>query len=1503
MAYLVLSNGAVFEGERIGKNADASGELIFTTETEYMKTLTREENKGKIVVSAFPLVGNHGVITDEELGSGAPLGFVVRELCENPSNFRSEGNLNDYLNKKGISGIAGVDTREIIRIIREEGAVSAVICDEIPEKLPQKPEKQAALRSCNAELLYDDNNAAGSRDASIRKVLVIGSGPIVIGQAAEFDYAGAQACRVLREEGINVVLVNSNPATIMTDKNLADEIYLEPLNAETVTRIIEKERPDGLLAGLGGQTGLTIAMQLSKNGTLAKYNVRLLGTDADAIDKAEDRELFRDTMQQIGQPCVPSDVTDNVEGALAIAKKIGYPVIVRPAFTLGGTGGGIAENESELSLIAKNGLDMSPITQVLIEKCIAGWKEIEFETMRDSAGNAIIVCSMENFDPVGIHTGDSIVAAPALTLSDKEYQMLRRASLDIVSSIGIVGGCNCQFALNPSSFEYAVIEVNPRVSRSSALASKATGYPIAKITTKIALGYTLDEIKNDITGVTSALAEPTIDYVVVKFPKWPFDKFTESRRKLGTQMKATGEVMSIGQSFEEAIMKAVRGAEISFDTLNAPPLDNRSVILRLAEQNDRRIFTVFEALKAGVDASEIHEITKIDLWFINKLKNLADFEKKIENGISESDYFKAKKLGYTDTALRRLSGEALLPEHSFSYKMVDTCAARFAAKTPYFYSCCDKDCDSRRFVRSGKPVVMVLGSGPIRIGQGIEFDYSSVHCVWTLREMGYDVVIVNNNPETVSTDYDTADRLYFEPLTPEDVMNIIRVENPVGVVVAFGGQTAIKLTQFLDQNGIKILGTSAESIDMAEDRARFDELLESFAIKRPRGMGVNTVEEALAAAESFGYPVLLRPSYVIGGQNMTISRSPEHTEKYMKAILSGGIENPVLVDKYMPGTELEVDVISDGKDVLIPGIMEHIERAGVHSGDSIAVYPPYNLNDKFLQKVCDCSEKLALAMKTKGLVNIQYLIYDDELYVIEVNPRASRTVPYISKVTNVPMVDLASKVMLGASLRELGYGTGLYRTPPYYAVKVPVFSFEKLNDVNSILGPEMKSTGEVLGIGKTMAEAMFKGLTSAGFTVPSPHNAEKTGVLISVEESDYREIISLAKRFSDAGIALYATTGTAAAIAETGIDVVSVANATENDELSELMESGKLNYIVYTGAVKDATVGDYTRLHRRAMQLGLPCLTSLDTANALADIIESRFTLSNTELVDINAMRLWRQKIRFAKMHSCGNDYIFIENFDGKLTCPESLCVNLCTPHYGIGGDGIVLIEKSSVADAKMRSFNRDGSEGKMAGNSIRCVAKYLYDKGYVRSEFISVETSSGVYRMRLYLRDGKVNSVSVDMGKACLEASALPTTIKEEKIINYPIEIAGSSYNITCVSVGNPHCVVFCDALDGLKLEDIGPSFECAEIFPERINTEFVRVINPATIRLRVWERGNGETLACGTGACAAVVAAVENGFCEKGKDIAVKLPGGELTVNYTDERIILTGSAVLVYEGEFEY
>ncbi|MCI8332081.1 MAG: carbamoyl-phosphate synthase large subunit [Clostridiales bacterium] len=1343
------------------------------------------------------------------------------------------------------------------------------------------------------------------KDNTIKKVMVIGSGPIVIGQAAEFDYAGAQACRVLKEAGVNVVLVNSNPATIMTDKALADEIYLEPLSLETIKRIIEKERPDSLLAGLGGQTGLTLAMQLAKDNYLEKMGVRLIGTNVEAIDRAEDRELFKETMESIGMPVIPSDIATTVEDCLAVADRIGYPVIVRPAFTLGGGGGGVAYNAEELKVIARTGLDLSPITQVLIERYIYGWKEIEFETMRDGAGNVIAVCSMENFDPVGVHTGDSIVIAPAVTLSEKEYQMLRSASLKIISELKIVGGCNCQFALNPDSFEFAVIEVNPRVSRSSALASKATGYPIAKITTKIALGYTLDEIKNDITGKTCACFEPAIDYVVVKLPKWPFDKFPTSKRTLGTQMKATGEVMAIAPSFEAAIMKAVRGAEISLDTLNAAPISDKPLMERLAICDDRRLFTVFEALKAGVSPDEIFEITKIDRWFLGKLQILVDYENKISGKgvLSEADYQEGKKLGYLDISLQALSGADTIPHRDAVYKMVDTCAAEFDAQTPYFYSTYDDVCEARSFADSGKKKIIVLGSGPIRIGQGIEFDYSSVHCVWTLKELGYDVAIINNNPETVSTDYDTADRLYFEPLSPEDVMNVIRVEKPVGVVVAFSGQTAIKLTKFLDDNGIQILGTSAEGIDTAEDRERFDALLEKFNISRPKGTGVMTKEEALEAAHRLEYPVLLRPSYVIGGQNMTITHNDKAVELYMDRILSTGIENPVLVDKYMPGTEIEVDCISDGKDVLIPGIMQHIERAGVHSGDSIAVYPAFSLSDKMIKKVCDCSEKLALSLGTKGLVNIQYLIYRNELYVIEVNPRASRTIPYISKVTGVPMVDLASKIMTGAALCDLGYGTGLYPTPPYFAVKVPVFSFEKLTDVNSYLGPEMKSTGEVLGIGRSLNEALFKGLCAAGIKMKLPTSSHSVGVLISVEDHDYYEIVNLAKKLDDMGFRIYATSGTAHVISQLGIDVTTVAGLTPGGEVYELMEEGRISYIVYTGAMLDATMEDFIALNRRALQLSIACLTSLDTANAVADIIASRYTEHNTELIDINAMRKTRQKLHFTKMQGAGDDYLFIDNREGVVSSPESICIAVCDRHYGIGATGVVLVENSAVADVGMRVFNRDGSEAKMAGNSIRCLAKYVYDKGIVQKESLTVETASGIKQLSLNVMNQEVSSVSVEMGVPDFAPKSLPCTLSGEKILNQSVPIGGIGYQISALSVGTPHCVVFVDRVDSVDMKKMGPVFEHAEIFPDRVNTEFIRVVNEYTLKMRVYERGSGETMSCGTGACAAVVVACELGFCPKGEDIVVKQKGGDITVNYTDAGITLTGDAKLIFEGDFYY
>ena len=1339
----------------------------------------------------------------------------------------------------------------------------------------------------------------------IKKVLVIGSGPIVIGQAAEFDYAGTQACRALKEEGLEVVLVNSNPATIMTDKAMADKIYIEPLTLTTLERIIEKERPDSLLSTLGGQTGLTLSMQLAKSGYLAEKGVKLLGANPETIDKSEDRQLFKDTMEKIGQPCIPSVVANDLEGAIAFADKTGYPLIIRPAFTLGGTGGGIVNNEDELKDIATNGLRLSPIHQILVEKCIAGWKEIEFEVMRDAKGNVITVCSMENLDPVGVHTGDSIVIAQAVTLSDKEYQMLRSAALDIISELKVEGGCNCQFALNPDSFEYAVIEVNPRVSRSSALASKATGYPIAKVATKIAIGYNLNEIKNAVTGTTYACFEPALDYVVVKFPKWPFDKFVYAKRTLGTQMKATGEVMAIGTSFEQAMMKAVRGAEISQDTLNYKKfmqMSDAEVEDNLKNITDERIFCVYEALKRGIEPEKIHSITKIDNWFLYKLLNLVKMDNRLKEGdISDSLYLEAKKMGYLDRTIESFSGEKIKNPIYASYKMVDTCAAEFKAATPYFYSTYDNENEAAEFIeqkQSNKKKIIVFGSGPIRIGQGIEFDYASVHCVWALKEKGYEVIIVNNNPETVSTDFDTADRLYFEPLSTEDVMSIINTEKPFGVVVAFGGQTAIKLTNYLSDNKINIIGTSADSIDMAEDRERFDELLESLHIKRPSGYTVMTKEEALKSAEQIGYPVLLRPSYVLGGQNMIIAHNDEDVNEYMDIILRQNIENPVLIDKYLMGTEVEIDAICDGEDILIPGIMEHIERAGIHSGDSIAVYPAWSLSDAITQKIVDCSRALAVGLKTKGLVNIQYLVYDEELYVIEVNPRSSRTIPYITKVTGVPMVDLAVRTMLGEKLADLGYGTGLYKESAYFAVKVPVFSFEKLIDVDTHLGPEMKSTGEVLGIASTLEEALYKGLVAAGYNLN-----KKGGVFITVRDSDKGELIDISKGFNDLGYEIYATKGTAKIIENIGIDVkvVDKIHESENNAIS-LIESGKAAYVISTSSKGRIPSRDSVKIRRKAVERSVPCLTSIDTATAFLNSIKSKFSQGSTELVDINHMRSERMKLKFTKMHGCGNDYIYFNCFNQTITNPEGLSVSLSDRHFGIGGDGVVLICPSDVADAKMRMFNLDGSEGKMCGNAIRCVGKYLYDNKIVEKSKMTIETLSGIKVLELKKQNGEVKFVTVDMGKAELNPKKIPVDLEGDKIVDFKVEISGRKENITCVSMGNPHCVVFYENIDTLNLEEIGPKFENNKIFPDRVNTEFIKVIDDHTLKMRVWERGSGETWACGTGACAAAVAAVENGYCKKGDDITVKLIGGDLVIKYTDDAVYLTGNANKVFDGEIE-
>lgn len=1345
------------------------------------------------------------------------------------------------------------------------------------------------------------------RNQEIKKVLVIGSGPIVIGQAAEFDYAGTQACRALREDGIEIVLINSNPATIMTDNAMADKIYIEPLTIETIKRIAIKEKPDSILSGFGGQTGLTLSMQLAKEGFLKEQGIRLLGASPETIDKAEDRQIFKDTMEKINQPCIPSKVVTTVNDALDFADEIGYPVIIRPAFTLGGSGGGIVDNKTEMMEVAANGLALSPITQILVEKSIAGWKEIEFEVIRDSLGNAITVCSMENFDPVGIHTGDSIVIAPAVTLADKEYQMLRTAALKIVDELGVEGGCNCQFALHPTSFEYAVIEVNPRVSRSSALASKATGYPIAKVATKIAIGYTLDEIKNAVTGTTYAAFEPSIDYVAVKFPKWPFDKFVYAKRNLGTQMKATGEVMSIADSFEMALMKAVRGAEISLDTLNMPKFAKESdekLWEITVHATDERLFALYELMKRGVSIEELHEKTWIDKWFLYKLQNLLSYERELSSQtLTEKLYTKGKKLGYPDSTIERLSGQKVTFERKTTYRMVDTCAGEFAAHTPYFYGSYDLEenggeNEALPFVNDSQNTVIVLGSGPIRIGQGIEFDYASVHSVMSLQEMGYEVVIINNNPETVSTDFDTADRLYFEPLSPEDVMDIIHMEKPLGVVVAFGGQTAIKLTKTLSENNVRIIGTSADSIDMAEDRERFDALLEESGIKRPKGFTVMTEEEALKAAQELTYPVLMRPSYVLGGQNMIIAYCDEDIREYMKIILTTKQDNPVLIDKYLSGKELEVDAICDGDEILIPGIMEHVERTGIHSGDSIAVYPASDIDDDMTARIIEVTEKLSRGLNALGLINMQYILKDGEIYVIEVNPRASRTVPYISKVTGVPMCDLATRVSLGEKLKDLGFGTGLYPTSPYTAVKVPVFSFEKLTDVDTHLGPEMKSTGEVLGIGNNMKEALYKGLVASGSKM------EKTGgVFISVRNSDKAEISEIAKKFSKMDFKLYATMGTAAVLMKSGLNVNVIDKIHEgpNNTIS-LLESKKVNYVISTSAKGRNPARDSVKIRRKASLLGIPCLTAIDTANALVDSLLSHYTPENTEIVDINNLRKEKQVLPFTKMHGCGNDFICVNGFEQEVASPEFLSFYLSDRHTGIGGEGMILLSPSEKADAKMRIFNVDGSEGRMGGNAIRCAAKYLYDNGMVQKREMLIETLSGIKTCTLSTKDNKVLRVKVNMGKIEFSPEKIPVNLSGEQIINYPIEIGDVEYSITCSSVGNPHCTVFVHSVDKLELSDIGPKFEFNPLFPERVNTEFVEIIDENTIKIRVWERGSGETMACGTGACAAAAAAVLNGYCRKDKEIRVIVLGGDLFVRYTDEAVYLTGTAEKTFDGVIE-
>ena len=1042
------------------------------------------------------------------------------------------------------------------------------------------------------------------KNPNIKKVLVIGSGPIIIGQAAEFDYAGTQACRALKEEGMEVVLINSNPATIMTDKDIADRVYIEPLTTQVVKRVILQEQPDSILPTLGGQTGLNLAMELAEEGFLQQHGVAMLGTSANSIKMAEDRQAFKDTMERINEPCIASKVVDSYEDALAFSKEIGFPVIVRPAYTLGGTGGGIAQSEEELAQIAPNGLRLSRVGQVLIEKCIAGWKEIEFEVMRDSKGNCITICSMENVDPVGVHTGDSIVVAPCQTLENKEYQMLRSSALKIISALGIEGGCNVQFALHPDSFEYAVIEVNPRVSRSSALASKATGYPIAKVAAKIALGYGLDEIKNAVTKKTYASFEPVIDYVVVKIPKWPFDKFVHAERTLGTQMKATGEVMAISPSFGGAMMKAIRSLEQHLDSLYLPKIADASAEqLREALQvvDDERVFVIAEALRKGISMEEIHEITKIDVWFLDQFRSLILMEDMLKTKLLTPQLLrKAKQMGYTDKVIGEYTG--LLPGEVRqkrldwgilpTYKLVDTCAAEFEAETPYYYSTYDTENES---VPSGKKKVLVLGSGPIRIGQGIEFDYCSVHSVWALSRCGYETIIVNNNPETVSTDFDIADKLYFEPLTAEDVENIVDLEQPEGAIVQFGGQTAIKLTQALEDMGVKILGTDARDVNNAEDREEFDRILEECRIPRPKGKTVYTCQEAIDAANELGYPVLVRPSYVLGGQGMEIALSDQEITNYMTIINRVEQEHPILVDKYVRGIEAEVDAICDGENVLIPGIMQHLERSGVHSGDSISVYPPQSLSQQAKDTIVEYSCRLARALHVIGMINIQFIVSGDMVYVIEVNPRSSRTVPYISKVTNVPMIDVATKALLGYKLPELGYTQVLHPESEYVAVKMPVFSFEKLHDVDISLGPEMKSTGEVLGISKSFPHALLKAFIASGNKVKP-----KGKMIATIRDEDKEEALPILREFGRRHYEIYATKGTCKFLNEHGVKAELVNTISgDSPNIADLLRSGEVNLVINTPSKGSDHQRDGFRIRRCAVEASVPCLTSLDTAKAL----------------------------------------------------------------------------------------------------------------------------------------------------------------------------------------------------------------------------------------------------------------------------------------------------------------
>ncbi len=1220
-ARLLLGNGMEFVGESFGAQGTATGQIVFNTSMAgYQEVLTDPNNSGQVVVMTYPEIGNCGINAEDTCKNSRAAGLVVKSACEYESHYLSTQTLDKFMKENNIVGIKNVDTRAITRIINDPMdciITTENITDEMRAQLKvskRKPAKTVEITPVKTD---------------IKKVMVIGSGPIVIGQAAEFDYAGVQACRAFKEEGVEVVLVNSNPATIMTDEDIADKVYIEPLRIEVLENIIQTERPDGLIASLGGQTGLNLAVELHEAGILQKYDVKLLGTKIDAIKKAEDRELFKNLMDEIGEPVPESIIASSLKEAQDFVKQIGFPVIIRPAYTLGGSGGGIAANNNELEEIVHTGLLRSPISQVLVEKSIAGYKEIEYEVMRDANDAAIVICNMENIDPIGVHTGDSFVVAPTQTLRAKECNMLRNSALKIIRALKIEGGCNVQFALDTKSNRYYVIEVNPRVSRSSALASKATGYPIAKVTAKIALGYRLHEIKNAITQKTTAALEPAIDYVVTKIPKWPFDKFASGDRLLGTKMKATGEVMAIGRTFESSFKKAITSIESKNTGLHRKRYSDFSteeLKAMLAVQDDRRIFRVAEALNRGISVSQINKITKIDPWFIAKIKNLCDFETKLKKEpLTAQLYLEAKEKGFLDTEIAVVARKTLKEiEHlrdtnkiSASFKVVDTCAGEFEAYTPYYYSVYN---EADEYNTPDGKNILVLGSGPIRIGQGIEFDYCCVHAAWAIKKNGYKSIIVNSNPETLSTDFDVADKLFFEPMNIENIMNIIKRENPSGVMVQFGGQTAINLAPQLEKRGVKILGTSLDAIDKAEDRKLFEALLQELNIPQPKGVAVRTESDARKAAQTLGFPLLVRPSYVIGGRGMQVVYNETELLTYFKSALQFSDEHPVLIDQYIEGMELELDAISDGQDILIPGITEHIERAGVHSGDSMAIYPPQNVKQKVLDSLTVYAQKIAQKLQIKGLFNIQFVVKDDKAYIIEVNPRASRTVPIMSKVTGIPMTDIAVNAVLGKSIREQGYTPGLAAATDLICVKVPVFSFQKLNRIDPALAPEMKSTGEVLGVDYVYEKALVKGFLAAGYHFPEP----KGDVMLALNNHTKSDGIEIGRSLEKLGFRIVATTGTHKVLAEHGITSKEIKNF-DMEKMQEQMKTGQLAFIINTpsNTSREGSEDRGFKIRTISEIYSTPCFTSTDTATAYLQALE--YYLKNPQL-EYKSLDKYRQK-------------------------------------------------------------------------------------------------------------------------------------------------------------------------------------------------------------------------------------------------------------------------------------